>query len=171
MGFTPQMLVTHRVVVGISDMAVSNSSNIVLSTYALGSCVGVLAYDPKAGVAGLIHIMLPKAGTRVASGEHSPYMFVDTGMPLLQKELFGFKCMKSRLQLALVGGAAVNSPKNFFKIGEDNVNAVREFVSREQLSIVYEDVGGSVNRTLHFSIAEATLTVKKPQETDEIAFK
>lgn len=171
MGFTPQMLVTHRVVVGISDMAVTNSANVILSTYALGSCVGVLCYDQVAGVAGLIHIMLPKAGARAQNPEHSPCMFVDTGLPLLMKDLGGMRANRSRIQVALIGGAAVNAARNFFKIGEDNVTAVREYMQRERLEIVYEDVGGTVNRTMHFLIGEGRLTVKKPHETDEIEFR
>ena len=39
-------LFAQRVVIGVGDMAVSNNSIVTLSTYALGSCVGVIAYDP-----------------------------------------------------------------------------------------------------------------------------
>lgn len=173
MGFTPELTVTHRVVVGISDMAVTNSGNIILSTYALGSCVGVLGYDPHAGVAGLIHIMLPAVGNRVGQ-KHSPYMFADTGMPMLVSELSSFKALRARMTFALIGGASVNAPtggKSFFKIGDDNIMAVRSFCRKEGLRIVYEDVGGFVNRTVHFSIGKGLLTVKKPNGTDEIEMR
>ena len=52
-------LFTQRVVVGVGDMAVSNNPQMVLSTYALGSCVGIVAYDSVMKVGGLLHILLP----------------------------------------------------------------------------------------------------------------
>jgi len=52
-------LFAQRVVVGVGDMGVSNNPQITLSTYALGSCVAVVAYDPVAKAGGLLHLMLP----------------------------------------------------------------------------------------------------------------
>lgn len=169
MGFTPDLIVTHRVVVGISDIAVANNSNVTLSTFALGSCIGVLGFDPLLQVAGLIHIMLPVVGNRI-HGSYSPYMFVDTGLPLLLKELMGFRALRSRMVFALLGGASVNTTnaKSFFRIGEDNVIVAKDFFRREGLRLVYEDTGGFVNRTVHFQIGEKMLTVKKPNGTTEI---
>ena len=164
------MDLTHRVVVGISDLAVTNSQNVILSTFALGSCVGVVLFDAVAHVGGLIHIMLPKAGAQ-RSKTHSPYMFCDTGLPLFLKEALGLRGTRQRMRCALIGGASVNSSHNFFKIGEDNVLAVREFCRREQLKIVYEDTGGHTNRTIHFHVAKGLLSVKKPTVTDEIELK
>ena len=42
-------LFAQRVVVGVGDLAVSNNNSTVLSTYALGSCICVIAYDPGNG--------------------------------------------------------------------------------------------------------------------------
>ncbi|MEX0322893.1 MAG: chemotaxis protein CheD [Puniceicoccaceae bacterium] len=170
MSFTPDLGLTHKVVVGISDMAVANSSNVTLSTFALGSCVGVLGFDLHCRVAGLIHAMLPEAGNRRTGDKYSPYMFVDTGLPLLVKELTGFRALRNRMVFAIIGGASVNSTntKSFFRIGEDNVSATRHFFRREGLKVIYEDTGGTVNRTVHFQIGEGLLTLKKPNGTTQI---
>ncbi|MFO7726030.1 MAG: chemotaxis protein CheD [Oceanipulchritudo sp.] len=170
MASSPELLVTHRVVVGISDMAVASSANVVLSTYALGSCVGVLAFDSHTKAAGLIHSMLPTVGNR-RNSDYNPCMFVDTGLPALFKEMSAMRALKARMGIALIGGASVNragGAKSFFKIGEDNVAAVREYCQKNALRIVYEDVGGFSNRTIHFYIGKGQLTVKKPTGTDEI---
>jgi len=170
MGFTPQLNLTQRVVVGISDMAVTNSQSVILSTFALGSCVGVVLFDPLVKAAGLIHIMLPVAGES-RQKTHSPYMFCDTGLPLLVKEAIGLRVVKRRAVCALVGGASVNSAKNFFHIGSDNVAAVEAFCRTEGLRIAYKDTGGHINRTVHFNVGTGRLTVKKPGGTDEIDLK
>ncbi|MGZ3387730.1 MAG: chemotaxis protein CheD, partial [Isosphaeraceae bacterium] len=46
-------------VVGISDLKVSNNPADSMITYALGSCIAVAVYDPVAKVGGLLHFMLP----------------------------------------------------------------------------------------------------------------
>ena len=49
---------------------------ITISTYALGSCVGVAAYDPGVRVGGLLHMMLPDS--RLSQPVHVPW-FKDPG--------------------------------------------------------------------------------------------
>ena len=61
MGGSPTIgsVFAQRIVVGVGDMAVSNNTNMTISTYALGSCVGIVAFDPFVNVGGILHIMLP----------------------------------------------------------------------------------------------------------------
>jgi len=46
-------------IVGISDIKITNNVDDVVITYALGSCIGISVYDPVAKVGGLLHYMLP----------------------------------------------------------------------------------------------------------------
>ena len=69
------------IVVGISDMKVSNNPDEVLITYSLGSCLGVIIYDPVARVAGMLHSMLPLSKIDPHKATASPYMFVDPAYP------------------------------------------------------------------------------------------
>lgn len=154
---------TPRVIVGISDLAVTNSPTVVLSTYALGSCVGVFALAPKLRAAGLLHAMLPKMGTK-ASRQKTPHMFVDTGMQQMLRELASFGINKSMLKIALIGGASVNAGGDFFEIGSNNVKATKEFCRTNGLKIAFEDTGGKVNRTVHLNLADLNLQIKKPQK-------
>lgn len=155
-----------RMVVGISDLAVTNSPNVYLTTYALGSCVGILAYSKRLKVAGLLHAMLPRQ--RNGGQAIKPLMFVDTGMITLLRDLREFGASPANLSIALIGGASVNGSSNFFRIGEDNVAAAKEFCKKNFLKIKYEDSGGKVNRTMHFRLADFSLEVKKPLSKDAI---
>ncbi len=47
-------------VVGVGDVNFATGDG-GLATYALGSCLGVAVHDPVAGVAGLLHVMLPSS--------------------------------------------------------------------------------------------------------------
>jgi chemotaxis protein CheD len=160
---------TPRVVVGISDLAVTNSQNLTLTTYALGSCVGVIAFAPRVKAAGLLHAMLPKM-KRNMSRQETPNMFVDTGMAALLHEILAFGATKAQIKIALIGGASVNSASNFFKIGEDNIAAVKAFCANNGLRIAYENHGGKVNRTVHFQMTDYKINIKKPRELEEINF-
>ena len=74
------------IIVGISDMAYSDSTNDVLITHSLGSCLGISFYDSKLKIGGLLHCMLPLSKTDKQRAQKNPEMFVDTGvMALLQK--------------------------------------------------------------------------------------
>ena len=69
------------VVVGMADLRFSTTSGERLITYALGSCLGIAIHDPVAGIAGLLHVMLPESAIDAAKAASTPAMFVDTGVP------------------------------------------------------------------------------------------
>src|SRR6185369_627123 len=59
--FAPELTGARRLVIGIGEFAVSNRPGDVIVTHALGSCIAVCIFDPRAGVAGMLHFMLPEA--------------------------------------------------------------------------------------------------------------
>ena len=77
-----------ELIVGISDLKVSNNPADVLITYALGSCIGVAVFDPKARVGGLLHFMLPDSILNPNKARTMPAMFADTGITLLFKSCY-----------------------------------------------------------------------------------
>lgn len=79
-------------VVGVSDCRVSAEPGDEVTTYALGSCIGLAVYDPLVRVGGLLHFMLPDS--EIASqSERNPFKFADSGIPRLIAEVcaLGFK--------------------------------------------------------------------------------
>lgn len=169
MAGSPQLFVTHRVVVGISDKAVSNSPNVIISTYALGSCLALIGYDPVSHAGGMIHFMLPESKSRAGRPDFAPCMFADTGLPLLMADFKALRAMPSRMKWAMIGGASVISAKSFFTIGEDNIRVTNEFAAANRLNVVYKDLGGSINRTVHLSIGNETLSIKRPDGTKDLS--
>src|SRR5205814_227676 len=142
----------QRVVVGVGDMSVSNNPSITLSTYALGSCVGIAAYDPVEKAGGLLHIMLPDSAISPEKASRQPAMFADTGLPLLLSALAGLRANRSRLCILIAGGASVLCATDNFKIGARNSQATMEFLTRNSLFARYSELGGTINRTIHFEI-------------------
>lgn len=157
-------LFAQRIVVGVGDMGVSNNTSITLSTYALGSCVGVMAYDPVSRVGGLLHFMLPESTIAPDKAAAQPAMFADTGLPLLFRALLGLKAERSRLRIFVAGGANVlGANSDNFKIGERNLRATAGWLSANGFSVLHNDVSGTVNRTVHLEIGTGSIKLKTPE--------
>ncbi|HEY0946457.1 MAG TPA: chemotaxis protein CheD [Opitutaceae bacterium] len=158
-------LFPQRVVIGVGELAVANNPQVTLSTYALGSCVGVVAYDPVARAGGILHIMLPQSMLSPEKAAKQPAMFADTGVPALFEALRGLRADRTRLRLFIAGGACVLSGPDNFKIGERNVAAVQRMLAVYGCPILGRELGGTVNRTLHLEVATGQLTMKLPDRT------
>jgi len=156
-------LFAQRLVVGVGDLTVSNNPAMTISTYALGSCVGIVAYDAGVRVGGLLHLMLPESTVSPQKAVTQPAMFADTGLPLFFRSLLSLRADRSRLRLYVAGGANVLLTANdSFRIGERNIHATMDFLSRNGFRIVHSDVGGTVNRTVHLEMATGSVKVKTP---------
>jgi chemotaxis protein CheD len=158
-------LFAQRVVVGVGDLSASNNASITLSTYALGSCVAVVAYDPQAHAGGLLHMMLPDSSISAAKAAAQPAMFADTGLPLLFRALVGFKAEPSRLRIFLAGGASVLTTNDMFKIGERNIRATQEYLAKHNFVVRASALGGTTNRTVHLNVGTGELSLKLPEGT------
>jgi len=142
---------------------------VVLSTYALGSCIGVLAYDPATKAAGILHLMLPDSTISPDKAAKQPAMFADTGLPLFCRALAGLKAERGRLRLFVAGGASVIAGSDPFKIGERNTQVTVQFLSQQGLRVVCRNTGGAFNRTVHLEVSTGLVTLKTPTATTTIA--
>jgi chemotaxis protein CheD len=147
-------------VVGLAELVVSNNPNAVLTTYSLGSCLGVALYDPVARVGGLLHAMLPDSNIDPAKAEAFPGMFVDTGLPALLKGACQMRAEKRRLKIYVAGGAQIMDDNNVFNIGGRNCAALAEFLRKENLQVDAQQLGGHANRTVYFSIGTGQVRLK-----------
>ncbi len=152
----------QRVVVGVGDMAVSNVEHVTLSTFALGSCVGIVVFDPIARAGGLLHLMLPDSTLSPDRATKKPAMFADTGIPMLFNALRGIRAERQRVNILLAGGACVLNGPDQFKIGERNIATTRKLLSLYGLRASYEELGGNINRTVHLDIATGVVSLKLP---------
>jgi chemotaxis protein CheD len=162
-------LFAQRIIIGVGDFAVSNNADVILSTYALGSCVGVVAYDPEVRVGGILHLMLPESSIAPDMAVRQPAMFADTGLQHFFRELAGFKSQIARLKLYVAGGACVLAGSDRFRVGERNVRATLDLLARSGCPIPEQDVGGFHSRTLHLDMSTACVTLTTPQTSAQRA--
>ncbi|MBK7551867.1 MAG: chemotaxis protein CheD [Syntrophaceae bacterium] len=150
-----------ELVVGISDLKVSNNPADSMVTYALGSCIAVAVYDPAAKVGGLLHYMLPDSTLDAGKARETPGMFADTGIPLLFKSCYGMGADKRRMVVKVAGGASILDESNFFRIGQKNIMAMRKLFWRNNILIDAEDTGKNFNRTVRLDVGTGRVFIKR----------
>lgn len=146
-----------RIVV-VADMKMGKNDD-VLVTHALGSCLGLMVYDKEAKMGGLLHAMLPLSKINPGKAESNPFMFVDTGVPELFKQLYDLGGRKPSLVVKAAGCASPLTANEMFKIGERNYLVLKKLLWKNSILIESEAVGGSVSRTIFFEIATGRVTV------------
>ncbi len=147
-------------IVGVADMKVSNSQTESIITYSLGSCIGIVLYDPVVKVGGILHYMLPESSIDKDKAAAKPYMFADSGIPRLFKEAYKLGALKQRMQIYVAGGATILDQRGFFNIGKRNYMALKKMFFKNNVMIHKQDVGGNTNRTVRIDIATGEIYVK-----------
>ncbi len=149
-----------RKIIGMADMAVSNVPDEVLITYSLGSCIAVIIFDPDARVGGMLHFMLPESDLDRERAGQNPNMFADTGIPMLFKQSYQLGARKERIIVKAVGGATILDQDGVFNIGKRNYLAMRKILWRNNVMVVAEHIGGSVNRTVRLEMNTGRVFLK-----------
>ncbi|MCP3939897.1 MAG: chemotaxis protein CheD [Desulfobacteraceae bacterium] len=147
-------------IVGVADMKTSNRPEDSILTYSLGSCIGLIIYDPVAKAGGMLHYMLPDSSIDKDKAKTKPLMFADTGIPMLFKETYTLGAKKTRLKVFIAGGAQILDQKGFFNIGKRNYMALKKMMFRNNVLINQQIVGGQVNRTVRLEIATGDIYLK-----------
>jgi len=155
--------------VGMADCRIGDAPGQVLATYALGSCIGLAVHDAKAGVGGLLHFMLPDSGIDQARGRENPWMFADTGIPMLLDRLCARGASKRRLTVRAAGGASMMDQENVFDIGRRNYLAMRKILWKAGVMVHGEAVGGIRSRTVRLEIGSGKFLIQEGGEVRELA--
>jgi chemotaxis protein CheD len=146
--------------IGIGELAVSNDTNSVIATHAVGSCIVVCVYDPVTTVAGMLHFLLPEASINPERAQTHPAAFADTGIPLLFQTAYRHGLQKQRAIVRLVGGAEMpQTTGGWFNTGRRNLLAARNLLWRNGVFVAAEDVGGTDARTVHLSVEDGRLQI------------
>lgn len=136
--------------VGMADLNVCNSPY-ALTTLGLGSCVGIVLYDPRSKIAGMVHIMLPDSTKIINNGNKAK--FADTGIDTLIQKMITIGVKREFLVAKIAGGAQMfnfNSNNDMMRIGERNVEATKMKLKELGIRILAEDTGANYGRTIEF---------------------
>lgn len=148
-----------RITVLQGQARVSAGPRVELSTV-LGSCVASCLYDPEVQVGGMNHFLLaePPAGGHGVDEHYGVYL-----MELLINEMLAHGAAKQRLRAHLYGGA--NLYPGMAAIGTANAEFARNFLARERIALVREDLGGNCARRVDFRPASGMVRCRAVANT------
>jgi chemotaxis protein CheD len=115
----------------------------ILRAMALGSCVAVAAYDPRARIAGMAHIMLP--GGTPQRGANDPRYAV-YGIGALLDRMIEAGCDAGAIEVCLVGGGNVLRDERD-SICWDNIRSVMAILQEKNIPIRASVLGGNERKS------------------------
>lgn len=162
------MIMGEVVKVGMADLNVCIPPNSI-TTLGLGSCVGVILYDPVKKISGMVHVMLPDS-TKINNNENKA-KFADTGIKELLDRILKMGASKPAIIAKIAGGAqmfAFSSNNDMLRVGDRNVEATKKTLRELSIPLVAEDTGNSYGRTIEFFPETGELKIRsvgKPQKS------
>lgn len=147
--------------VGIADLKVGKSPEVLRTT--LGSCIGIVFYNPDKQIGALSHIMLAKDPTGKDLGKN-PLKYGETALPLLVKAMEELGCPMGSYSARIFGGASMFKGINssfLQNIGEQNILIVKEFLKANNIPILVEDIAGHDGRTISLYLDDGRVLLKK----------
>jgi chemotaxis protein CheD len=149
-----------KIIIGVSEMHLSNCKNDVLITHALGSCIGICIYDSDACVGGILHYMLPLSEIDNKKASANPFMFGETGIPEFFFQAYKLGAKKENIRVIMVGGAEIVNNSDIFTIGRKNVATARKIFRDNGIVIRAENTGGKTPRTLYLEIGSGKTWIR-----------
>lgn len=137
--------------VGMADLNICTSPD-TITTLGLGSCVGVVLWDPVAKLCGMVHVMLPDS--TAISNNSNRAKFADTGIEDCLQMVIRQGGKKSRLVSKIAGGAqmfSLNKSNAMLCIGDRNVEAVLAKLEELNIPVLAQDTGKDFGRTVIFN--------------------
>jgi chemotaxis protein CheD len=127
----------------------------------LGSCVAACIRDKTSGIGGMNHFMLPKsthekAGWVSASARYGAY-----AMEVMINQILKQGAKRENLEAKLFGGGAVIKNMNAMNVGDNNAKFAQEYLRKERIPIIAEDLLGVYPRKVYFFPATGKVLVKK----------
>ncbi len=142
------------------------SEDIVLTTV-LGSCVSACVRDSTAGIGGMNHFMLPDDADPTSRDAAAAMRYGAYAMEVLLKELFKGGAKRERLEAKVFGGGAVLANMTMLNIGERNADFVLRYLQLERVRMAAQDLRGKLPRRINYFPLTGRVTVRKLRQKDD----
>ena len=147
--------------VNFSESKISTNPSETLVAFSIGSGIGVSMYDAVTGVGAVLNFILPDSATILAErAAHLPCMFADSGMQTLLDALSDIGVKTETMKIVIAGGAQILDQPTGFNIGLKNHQAILSILSRQNLILHHEEIGGCTRRTLSLDIRSGCSTIQ-----------
>jgi chemotaxis protein CheD len=145
----------------IGQLAVSGGE-CALAVHGLGSCVALVLFEPKLGVGGLAHALLPGARPPSEAGNDLPAKYAASALDSLRAGLADLGARSGTVRAALVGGARMFESETDLDlgIGSRNADSMKSLIAGLGIPLVVEATGGHQGRTVVFELPSCKLRIR-----------
>ncbi|MCR5154988.1 MAG: chemotaxis protein CheD [Lachnospiraceae bacterium] len=150
----------NMIKIGMAEAALCTPPD-AITTLGLGSCIGIVIYDPTTKICGMVHIMLPDS-TKIRNNE-TRAKFADTGIQDLYNAVIKAGAKKEKLVSKIAGGAqmfAFKSDNDMLRVGDRNAEAAVKKLNELKVPILAQDTGKNSGRTVEFYPETGVFLVK-----------
>ena len=150
----------RQVMVGLGELQTATEEGVALVALGLGSCIAVALYDPRQRVGGMAHVVLPRPLDTVSAPTAK---FATVAVPLLLERVLALGAQRRQLVCKIAGGAQVltSGPQtSAFRIGERNIEAVLDELTKLGLRPAAQECGGHSGRSLRLRVHDGRVAVK-----------
>jgi len=127
-------------------------------TTVLGSCISACIRDPRSGIGGMNHFMLP-ASKNISITDGSAARYGNFAMEQLINEILKNGGQRNNLEVKLFGGGQVLA--HMTDIGKRNIDFALEYLQFEGLNLIAEDLGDRYPRKVQYCPLSGSARMKK----------
>ena len=151
---------SERVEIPMGSLYIAQAPT-VLVTGGIGSCVAVCLFHSQTRWGALAHVMLPKRVNPGAPITEPELRYADAAIAVMLQQFTAHNISLSGLSAKIVGGAGMfpDVQGRSVRVGERNVEAIKEILAANHISILAEEVGGSVGRAVAFDLSCGIVSV------------
>lgn len=135
----------------------------------LGSCISACIRDPKNGIGGMNHFMLPLqhdiAAHTLGSKVSESARYGNWAMEKLINDILKNGGDRRNLEIKIFGGGKVLDSMQKIEIGLQNIEFVKRFIKEEGFRLAAEDVGGLYPRKVLYFSDTGSVKVRKLKST------
>ncbi len=136
-------------VVGIGGLEARRAERGTIITHALGSCLGIVVFDPQTRIGAMLHAQLPLGQLNADLARQAPARFVDLGIPMLFQAAVDLGANRRLLRVTVAGAAnMVATTNDLFNIASRNLTVMRKLFWQQGVLLAGEDTGGTSPRTM-----------------------
>ncbi|WP_020407295.1 chemoreceptor glutamine deamidase CheD [Hahella ganghwensis] len=125
----------------------------------LGSCISACVRDPKSGIGGMNHFMLPQNTQGSVSVISDAYRYGNYAMEHLINDVMKLCGTRDQLEFKLFGGG--NVIRAMGSVGQKNIQFVRRYLEVEGFKITAEDLGGDHPRKILYNPKTGKVLLKR----------
>ena len=134
-----------------------------LITRDLGSCIGITIRDPRTGIGGLLHAMLPTTLIRKDIPVEQLPKYVDLGLERMIAEMERMGANRKYMEAKMAGAAHIiqyQSVSPSRDISSRNIQVAVEYLEKHKIKILGMEVGDRYPRTIIFEPGSGMTVVK-----------